>query len=407
MSTAEANSETTTIATIAKFDTNAAVAAYDKFNAQVEEIQKLGELTVANNGIKEVESAHKLVKQIRAGVTSTHKELKAGCNAYANTVDSIKRQLVAKIEVIEGKLKKEREVFEAAEEEAKRLKEVERMAVIQARINKCNGLSIAFDLVELQGMTDGDFEMWFTNREAEAIERMAQIAEEARIAKEFEEKQRAERDAEAARLRAEMEEIQRQQAEELKIRAEELEIQRKADEIKRLQREAEFAERERLAAELLEKQRLEHLALMEKQRLEKEVADQIIREREQAAQKVADAIRDRADAIRDRERAEQKAEADRLEAERKAIQAERDEIQRQKDAAEKTRIEQELAAEAARHMELAASELEKLTSVISKKTIEDRLVGLGNPWWGPELIRRLSVLVADMRFFVSEGEDST
>ena len=364
-------------------------------------------MTVANDGIGKVEGGHKQSKKLKAGINGVHEMLKRPCIDYGKTVDSIRNQLIARIDVVESKLKAEREAYESAEAEAKRLKEIERMAVIQGRINNCNGLSIAFDLVELQGMTDGDFEMWFTNREAEAIERMAQIAEEARIAKEFEEKQRAERDAEAARLRAEMEEIQRQQAEELKIRAEELEIQRKADEIKRLQREAEFAERERLAAELLEKQRLEHLALMEKQRLEKEVADQIIREREQAAQKVADAIRDRADAIRDRERAEQKAEADRLEDERKAIQAERDEIQRQKDAAEKTRIEQELAAEAARRMELAASELEKLTSVISKKTIEDRLVGLGNPWWGPELIRRLSVLVADMRFFVSEGEDST
>lgn len=421
------------------FDTKAAVSAYDKFNVQIAEIEKLGDLTVAVDGIDKVEEGHKLSKRVKSGINSVHESLKRPCIDYGKTVDSIKNQLIAKIDAVEVKLKSERKKYDDAEAAVKKQREIERMAVIQNRINMCSQLSIAFDLIELQGMTDSDFDMWYETREKDAIALRARIEEEARLAKEFADNQQREHEELAAKMRADFEAEQKRKADELQARAEELEKQRKADEVIRQEleaeivrkqaaqaeamriREVEIAIREKAAADAIEKQRQDHVAMVEKQNAERFAAEEVIRKEKEAAQKLVDeeqarvlaaqkAEADRIEADRkaeaDRVAASQKVESDRLEAERKELQVHRDELDR-KEAAERSRVEAEKAAvESKRRMELASSELEKLAGVISKKQIEDRLKELGFPWWGPELLIRMQAMMDRMKDFVTEGEEA-
>jgi len=314
--------------------TQRAVEELSTFNGMIATVIPYGELTVAEDGIGKVEEAHKAVKRLSASIEKKRKELKADALEYGRTVDSIAKQLNEKVDCIEAKLKAERDAHDAVEKAEKAAKEAAKQAAKQARINEMVANGIAIDWVAAE-MPDEDWMFWFANAKRQA----AAIAEEKRIAEEFEAKQRKEREELAAKIQAEHEAESKRQAEELRIRAAEIERQRLADEAvlteQRKAMEAKLAE-ERMAMEA-----------------EKE------------------ALRQQQEELRKAELARQ-AEVERLAAiERQAAEA-------------KAKSERE-AAEAAR-LEALKPEIEKAQGFAECLVTDamDSLQRLGNPAWGDD-----------------------
>ncbi len=252
--------------------TQRAVEELSTFNGMIATVIPYGELTVAEDGIGKVEEAHKAVKRLSASIEKKRKELKADALEYGRTVDSIAKQLNEKVDCIEAKLKAERDAHDAVEKAEKAAKEAAKQAAKQARINEMVANGIAIDWVAAE-MPDEDWMFWFANAKRQA----AAIAEEKRIAEEFEAKQRKEREELAAKLQAEHEAETKRQAEELRIRAAEIERQRLADEaVLAEQRKAMEAEKEALRqqqeelrkAELARQAEAERLAAIERQAAE-------------------------------------------------------------------------------------------------------------------------------------------
>jgi hypothetical protein len=222
--------------------TQRAVEELSTFNGLIETVLPYAELTVAEDGIGKVEEAHKAVKKLNANIEKTRKELKAGALEYGRTVDSIAKQLTEKVESVESKLKAERDAYDAIEKAEKAKKEAAKQAAKQARINEMVAAGIAIDWVAAE-LPDEEWMWWFSKAKKQAAEVAERIAEEKRIAEEFAEKQRKEREE----LAAKMAEESKRQAEELRIRAAEMEKQRLADEAALAeQRKAMEAERETL-----------------------------------------------------------------------------------------------------------------------------------------------------------------
>lgn len=202
------------------------------------------------------ESARQVIrsaKQMRSGVESSRKEIKAFYLEEGRKIDAEAKRLVALIEEFEKPLAIEKKSIDDAKAEAKRLaaeaKEAERL-------------------------------------EAERVER---------------ERIEAERRAENERIRAE------QEAEQAKIDAERREIEKQREAIRaeqeKLQAERDHIEAEKLEAERLERERIEAEEQAERDRLQ-EIEDKRIADEE--------AERERIEKIE----AEKRAEEDRLEAER-------------------------------------------------------------------------------------------
>jgi len=252
--------------------TQRAVEELSTFNDLIATVIPYGELTVAEDGIGKVEEAHKAVKRLHADIEKKREELKEDSLKYGRTVDSIATQLKSKVKEVEAKLKAERDAHDAVEKAEKAAKEAAKQAAKQARINEMVANGIAIDWVAAE-MPDEDWMFWFANAKRQA----AAIAEEKRIAEEFEAKQRKEREELAAKLQAEHEAETKRQAEELCIRAAEIERQRLADEaVLAEQRKAMEAEREALRqqqeelrkAELARQAEAERLAAIERQAAE-------------------------------------------------------------------------------------------------------------------------------------------
>lgn len=222
--------------------TDRAVQELSTFNAMIEQVLPYGLLTVAEAGIGQVEEAHKAVKKLHAAIETKREDLKRAAIDYGKIVDSIATQLKSKVKEVEAKLKAERDAYDAVEKAAKAAKEAEKVAKKQARINDMVANGIGIDWVAAE-MPDEDWMFWLANAKRQA----AAIAEEKRIAEEFEAKQRKECEELAAKLQAEHEAETKRQAEELRIRAAEIEKQRLADEaVLAEQRKAIEAERETL-----------------------------------------------------------------------------------------------------------------------------------------------------------------
>jgi len=235
--------------------TDRAVQELSTFNAMIEQVLPYGLLTVAEAGIGQVEEAHKFVKKLNANIEKKRKELKADALEYGRTVDSIAKQLTEKVDGVEAKLKAERDAFDAVEKAEKAAKEAEKVAKKQSRINDIVANGIAIDWVAVE-LPDDEWMWWFSKAKKAAAEQAAVIAEEKRIAEEFEAKQRKEREE----LAAKMAEESKRQAEELRIRAGEMEKQRLADEAALAeQRKAMELEREELRKQQAEATRLESI----------------------------------------------------------------------------------------------------------------------------------------------------
>lgn len=252
--------------------TQRAVEELSTFNELIATVIPYGELTVAEDGIGKVEEAHKAVKRLHADIEKKREELKEDSLKYGRTVDSIATQLKSKVKEVEAKLKAERDAHDAVEKAEKAAKEAAKQAAKQARINEMVANGITIDWVAAE-MPEEEWMWWLSKAKKEA----AAIAEEKRIAEEFEAKQRKEREELAAKLQAEHEAETKRQAEELRIRAAEIEKQRLADEaVLAEQRKAMEAEREALRqqqeelrkAELARQAEAERLAAIERQAAE-------------------------------------------------------------------------------------------------------------------------------------------
>lgn len=224
--------------------TQRAVEELSTFNELIATVIPYGELTVAEDGIGKVEEAHKAVKRLHADIEKKREELKEDSLKYGRTVDSIATQLKSKVKEVEAKLKAERDAHDAVEKAEKAAKEAAKQAAKQARINEMVANGIAIDWVAAE-LPEEEWMWWLSKAKKEA----AAIAEEKRIAEEFEAKQRKEREELAAKLQAEHEAETKRQAEELRIRAAEIERQRLADEAvlaeQRKAMEAKLAEERR------------------------------------------------------------------------------------------------------------------------------------------------------------------
>jgi len=252
--------------------TQRAIEELSTFNDLIATVIPYGELTVAEDGIGKVEEAHKAVKRLHADIEKKREELKEDSLKYGRTVDSIATQLKSKVKEVEAKLKAERDAHDAVEKAEKAAKEAAKQAAKQARINEMVANGITIDWVAAE-MPEEEWMWWLSKAKKEA----AAIAEEKRIAEEFEAKQRKEREELAAKLQAEHEAETKRQAEELRIRAAEIEKQRLADEaVLAEQRKAMEAEREALRqqqeelrkAELARQAEAERLAAIERQAAE-------------------------------------------------------------------------------------------------------------------------------------------
>lgn len=245
--------------------TQRAVEELSTFNGLIETVLPYAELTVAEDGIGKVEEAHKAVKKLNANIEKTRKELKAGALEYGRTVDSIAKQLTEKVDSVESKLKAERDAYDAIEKAEKAKKEAEKVAKKQDRVNEMVAAGVAIDWVAAE-LPDEEWMWWFSKAKKQAAEVAERIAEEKRIAEEFAEKQRKEREE----LAAKMAEESKRQAEELRIRAAEMEKQRLADEAALAeQRKAMEAEREVIRKQQEELRKVAE----EKERIERETAE--------------------------------------------------------------------------------------------------------------------------------------
>lgn len=116
--------------------TERAVSELSQFNDMIAHVLPYAELTVAEAGIGQVTECRKAVKRLRLEIEAKRKELKAGALEYGRTVDSIAKQLTAKVEHVEGKLTAEEERYEESKLAEKRAKEQAAAARKQERVNQ-------------------------------------------------------------------------------------------------------------------------------------------------------------------------------------------------------------------------------------------------------------------------------
>ena len=330
--------------------TQRAVQELSTFNGLIETVLPYGELTVAEDGIGKVEEAHKAVKKLHAAIETKREDLKRAAIDYGKTVDSIATQLKSKVKEVEAKLKAERDAYDAIEKAEKAKKEAEKVAKKQNRVNEMVAAGIPIDWVAAE-MPDEEWMWWFSKAKKAA----AAIAEEKRIAEEFEAKQRKEREELAAKLQKTQSRIARMEALGVAIGSAERVGQLTDEQFEHDYRIAKKAVDDRRAAEEAERIRqAEELRIraaeMEKQRLADEAA--------LAEQRKA------------------------MEAEREALRQQQEELRKAAEA--KAKAERE-AAEAAR-LEALKPEIEKAQGFAECMITDaqDSLIRLGNPAWGDD-----------------------
>ncbi len=234
-----------------------ATEAMEAFRPMVEKVREYEPITVETHGIGKLSDARKGLKRLRVDIDKKRKELNEGALAFQKTVNSVAKELTKPVEEVEDILQAREDAYEEKKEAERRAKfeaeeaarvaaETARQEKKQARVNQMIEAGISIDWAAAES-SDESWHVWFGIAVNEAKIRKARIEEEARIAREFEEQQRKEREELAEKMRLEQEAEAKRQAEELRIRAAEMEKQRLADEAAIAeQRKAMEAEREAL-----------------------------------------------------------------------------------------------------------------------------------------------------------------
>lgn len=227
--------------------------------------KEYGGLTVRDDGIETVAGGLREIKALCVGIEKTRVELKAESLAIGRTIDSLAKGYIGELLDTRQHLQEEVDVHAAGIALAKQEKVREAARKVQERVNRLTAAGAAqIDMIAVQSLTDGAFDIMVAEAEKEAREAaaLAAIAEAVRLA--AEEAARTE----AARLEEIRLEVLRQQHEELRIRAEELEAERAAnqaalDRERAIMQAAIDEERAEIAARQAEEAKLAHAAAVE------------------------------------------------------------------------------------------------------------------------------------------------
>ena len=357
--------------------TDRAVQELSTFNDMISAVLPYGELTVAVDGIGQVEEAHKAVKKLNSSIEKKRVELKADALKYGKTVDSIAKQLSEKVDGIESKLKAERDAFDAVEKAEKAAKEAAKLAAKQKRLDDMVAFGIPVDLAAAD-LPEEDWMWWLSKAKKQVAELTERIAEERRQAEAFAEKQRTEREELAAKMRAEEAAIAKTQNRVARMEALGVAIG-SAERVGQLSDE-QFEHDYRIAKKAVDDRRD-----AEEKEMKRQIEELRICAEEIERQRLAD------EAVM----AEQ----------RKAMEAEREELRRQQDetarleSIRRKRIQDEeetenlrkwneeqavIAAEKLARLEALKPEIEKAEDLAQSMITDaqDSLVRLGNPSWG-------------------------
>ena len=346
--------------------TDRAVQELSTFNDMISAVLPYGELTVAVDGIGQVEEAHKAVKKLNSSIEKKRVELKADALKYGKTVDSIAKQLSEKVDGIESKLKAERDAFDAVEKAEKAAKEAAKLAAKQKRLDDMVAFGIPVDLAAAD-LPEEDWMWWLSKAKKQVAELTERIAEERRQAEAFAEKQRTEREELAA-----------------KMRAEEAAIAKTQNRVARMEAlGVAIGSAERVGQ--LSDEQFEH-----DYRIAKKAVDDRRDAEEKEMKRQAEELRIRAAEIEKQRLADEAVMAE----QRKAMEAEKAELFRQqqelrKAAEAKDKAERE-AAQAAR-LEALKPEIEKAQGFAECMITDaqDSLIRLGNPEWAGDAMHAI------------------
>jgi hypothetical protein len=206
------------------------------------------------DGYQACHEARMVVKRHRVDVEKKRQELKAESLTFGRKIDTEAKRIMGQLEAIEDHLRIQQDIIDNEKKRIEEEKVRKAQEILDTRIKLCQKVSALFTVVELQTMTDSQFNAFYENekllfeqaekKRKEEQERLAQLEIErheqaAKLKTQEEENRRlqaemihkqnaeiAERDRLLAKKRAARE------AEEKK-KAEELELKRRADESKR------------------------------------------------------------------------------------------------------------------------------------------------------------------------------
>jgi len=174
-----------------------------------------------------VVKARRDVKSKRVAVEKTRKALKAGALEYGRAVDGAAKELTAELLAIETHLQAQESLVTDEEKRIEREAEEARQKKVRARMDAFAAVGCQALPLEVEKMTDEEFE---AAHDAARAEHEAKKAAEA--------KAEAEREAEAERLRVEREQIEKDRAEVAAMRAE-LEAAQKAAFVEKMEEREE------------------------------------------------------------------------------------------------------------------------------------------------------------------------
>jgi hypothetical protein len=248
-----------------------ALAEFDEPKQAIAMVKSYGTLTLADDGFRKVEQAHKQVKRLRIDIDSRRKSLNEGALTYQRTVNAEAKRLTAEIEPIETALSSQRQIHEEILLKEQQEKHAAKRAVLTARIEKlAQAGCIVNDVAALEAMSDDEFLLHCVSEIAKAVS--LRIEQEAA--------RKAAEDIEVARLA----EIKRQ-SDEIRIRQAELDSERKAFETEKAEMQRiKNAEDDRLAVIAAEQREVARQARLESLKPEIEKAERF------ANRLIADAV---------------------------------------------------------------------------------------------------------------------
>ena len=237
--------------------TDRAVQELSTFNDMISAVLPYGELTVAVDGIGQVEEAHKAVKKLNSSIEKKRVELKADALKYGKTVDSIANLAAADLPEEDWMWwlsKAKKQVAELTERIAEERRQAEAFAEKQRTEREELAAKMRAEEAAIAKTQNRVARMEALGVAIGSAERVGQLSDE-----QFEHDYRIAKKAVDDRRDAEEKEMKRQ-AEELRVRAEEIEHQRLADEaVMAEQRKEMESEREELRRQQNETARLESI----------------------------------------------------------------------------------------------------------------------------------------------------
>ena len=280
-------------------------------------------MSLKTNGIEDkaayeaVHAALMTMVKVRTSIETSRKLLKEDALTFGRAVDAEAKKLTGLAEPVESYLSEQRDNVDKEKERIRAEKDAQEQAILQGRVAKLLGFGMTFDggiyqrrdiiivALSLKRLSDEDFEIVLERVEEDYRAEQAEIAEEARIKKEEEERLAAER-VEADRLRKEeddrlavererLSKIAKEQADKettIKAAQDKIDAEKKAIEDRKMEEEREKKRQEelgkarqeaaeqakkdeqaRVAREAREKEEKERLAVIEAEEKKAQMTD--------------------------------------------------------------------------------------------------------------------------------------